>query len=453
MKLVLISQLLFAWTISAGKIKGLLKKNDIPSSDKDWVTFDNGVMFQPGDDVDVPLEHVRKLWSSNEESGASVFVDGTETYYDDYAQAWRLLGFYIDCGHCEDDSYSSESLCIANGQDTTCQRYLLWAAYVDPDYSGNGAGEYMYYDRTKKRWNTGACKESGSERCVRMDCHEPTSHYKLLGTFKEPDYSNFLDQLFQYQGDCVWTDDEYKHMQSTLATWPQACTEAANGIYYDVKPEVGGGMGVGLYSDAKCVETYDGEVTVEEVMTMVANDGSSDVSNVDEGIEAWNSAFDAFKLCQPCMTTNLLSLTHESVEMNADGDRYQHLDNADGDDVFTCQEGSSGVNQCAIFSSNTNMLTASYHDIILAEEQGTVGSISLAGINFGISEHEESTVWQRNFLSAIFLMGCFCLFVVALMRCQEDCDSSDLKRPLVSKERESNRRKSGRNNSTSNSSS
>ena len=25
------------------------------------------------------------------------FIDGSSTYYNDYAQAWRLLGFHTDC--------------------------------------------------------------------------------------------------------------------------------------------------------------------------------------------------------------------------------------------------------------------------------------------------------------------------------------------------------------------
>ncbi len=44
----------------------------------------------------------------------SFFVDSTNTYYDGYQQAWRYLGFYVDC-------YTKEGTKV-------CQRYLLWAA-------------------------------------------------------------------------------------------------------------------------------------------------------------------------------------------------------------------------------------------------------------------------------------------------------------------------------------
>lgn len=112
----------------AAQIKGMLNKNEIPSSGKDWITLDNGVEFQPGEEVDPRIEHVRKLWGSNKQTDEPVFVDGTETYYDEYAQAWRLLGFYIDCNYCEGADGNNEVTCVEEGKDTTCQRFLLWAA-------------------------------------------------------------------------------------------------------------------------------------------------------------------------------------------------------------------------------------------------------------------------------------------------------------------------------------
>ena len=117
---------LVASLASAAQSNGYLTKEDIPSSGKQWVTLDSGVEFQPGEDFDPHLQHVRKLWSSNGHADNRVFVDGTETYYDEYAQAWRLLGIYIDCDHCE--AGMSEAECLQDGQELVCQRYLIWAA-------------------------------------------------------------------------------------------------------------------------------------------------------------------------------------------------------------------------------------------------------------------------------------------------------------------------------------
>lgn len=43
--------------------------------------------------------------------GYNVFADSEYSYYDGHQQAWRMLGFYVDCD-------SSQG---------TCTRYLLWA--------------------------------------------------------------------------------------------------------------------------------------------------------------------------------------------------------------------------------------------------------------------------------------------------------------------------------------
>lgn len=294
----------------------------------------------------------------------------------------------------------------------------MWAAYVDEEYSGNGEGEYSYYDRNRKSWNQNACKASGSDRCVRMDCHEPNTHFRLLGVFKEPAYDTFLEELYKQQGDCVWTDEEYKQVQSTRQTLPQKCSKAQNNLYYDIKPETGGNLGVGLYTDNTCTEEYDGDVTIQEVFASKGYEG-----DLESDIAYWNEAFEAFRICQPCKTSNLISLLYEDEEVNVDGDRYQHMDYTD-DDGFSCQK--SSINQCMQFQSNTNMLTASYRDISLAEEQGTVNNISLGGVDFDDSQH-----WKRQFLSALSLMASFCLLVCSFIRCQDHREESEMKRPLV----------------------
>jgi hypothetical protein len=125
----LLSLPFIACLASAAQLKGVLKKTDLPSSGKEWVTLDNGVEFQAGADIDPRLDHVRKLWSKNTQDG-ELFVDGTETYYDENSQAWRLLGFYVDCDHCADENNVNynQAYCIQEGAQQTCQRFLMWAA-------------------------------------------------------------------------------------------------------------------------------------------------------------------------------------------------------------------------------------------------------------------------------------------------------------------------------------
>lgn len=45
---------------------------------------------------------------------------------DEYSQAWRYLGFYIDCNQAEDGYH--ERLLQEDESYTGCLRYLMWAA-------------------------------------------------------------------------------------------------------------------------------------------------------------------------------------------------------------------------------------------------------------------------------------------------------------------------------------
>lgn len=52
------------------------------------------------------------------------FVDG-EDEYDEYQQAWRYLGFMIDCDSSNDDDGSGS---YDGGTGEGCNRYVVWAA-------------------------------------------------------------------------------------------------------------------------------------------------------------------------------------------------------------------------------------------------------------------------------------------------------------------------------------
>lgn len=111
---------------------------DLPNAGGEWQTLENGVEVQPASNLS-PLaqEHLRRLtWgkssgSSSMENDANgmttIYKDGTETYYDEYSQAWRALGFYIDCdADVQEDG--RRQLEDDNNDGITCQRYMLWAA-------------------------------------------------------------------------------------------------------------------------------------------------------------------------------------------------------------------------------------------------------------------------------------------------------------------------------------
>ena len=140
---------------SIPSIKGLLDKNNLPTTGQDWISLGgdksgSGLEYQPNDFGDEDPETARHLRAIRDRALLSFgsghyskqFIDGSETYYDEYSQAWRLLGFYVDCnspyvhqGDCggggeeDDDGQQNEIQYDANGKVIkNCVRYLLWAA-------------------------------------------------------------------------------------------------------------------------------------------------------------------------------------------------------------------------------------------------------------------------------------------------------------------------------------
>jgi hypothetical protein len=72
-------------------------------------------------------------YSSSSVYGSNYYADTQQTYYDGYAQAWRYLGWYVDCNggsnRYYDRSQHSHSGDNSNNiGNNYCQRYLMWAA-------------------------------------------------------------------------------------------------------------------------------------------------------------------------------------------------------------------------------------------------------------------------------------------------------------------------------------
>jgi hypothetical protein len=202
-----------------------------------------------------------------------------------------------------------------------------------------------------------------------MDCHQPNTHFSLLGFFKEPKYFEWMEQLFKYEGDCLWTDEEFQFMQGDREAWPQGCTESiyvdsGDTIYYDLKPEEYGSMSIGLYTDALCVTEYTGSMTAHQVLQGMVCGGDNEyngdygcgdddatqdnytgnVWSLDEDIEKWNDAFDVYKQCQPCKAYDLTNVVNPNgYSANQNGDRHDNDNDDDEDESFLC--GHEDVNQ------------------------------------------------------------------------------------------------------------
>lgn len=101
-----------------------VRQSDLPH-DK-WISLDPDIEYLP------IYPSSRVLGDANDDKypdtfyKTSPYVEG-ESEYDEYQQAWRYLGFMIDCndgwvaGQDDDGSYDG-------GTGEGCQRYLLWAA-------------------------------------------------------------------------------------------------------------------------------------------------------------------------------------------------------------------------------------------------------------------------------------------------------------------------------------
>uniref|UniRef100_A0A7S3P8Z8 Uncharacterized protein n=1 Tax=Amphora coffeiformis TaxID=265554 RepID=A0A7S3P8Z8_9STRA len=347
-------------------------------------------------------------------------AETVETVYAEEAQAWRMLGLYMDCEDQEDGT-------------TVCERFLLWAAYVDEDYAGLGQGEYMYYDSETERWNDSACELVGSDRCVKMDCHLPNTHFKLLGYYKQYGVNEFFEQLFAHQGSCTWSQNQYYFMENNRQTWPEECTQSAvkdeNGayVYYDIVPLSGGRMTIGLYSDAQCSVTYTGSLTIEEAIQ--AKEEGNDDGNTgqyrkdfgsDDWFDRWNGALDQYKTCQPCLVSTLSNSARrrklEEDAGDANGEDGGEEEAAEKDyGQFACQDaaGNQGANQCALFAMNTDVQPATFRDVRLASLQGTITQANAVGI----ASTPRQKWWRAwgffTLASIVFLAGLimFCCFV------------------------------------------
>lgn len=351
----------------------------------------------------------------------------TDLGYDSYSTAWRYLGSYIDDCSTSSKWYSS---C------TSGTRKLLWAAYYDPNYEGEQIGEYQYYT-SDGEWDDSTCT---GDRCAKMDCHDPyteDSSWELLGVYKESvsfDNDNFFEQLFKHQvsacyrgigarpvfvrsfdlsltlrlplrdeqGYCLWDGDKedndygsqdsdawqdsnYWFMQTMRKELPEGCTQTSgfSGTYYiAMKPQEGGDMTLGVYTDSSCSTeadyTYEDYQSYATSLTATASSGAFDT---------WNAGMDAYKICQPCRAYN-----REATECSGEHcDRRRRLgeeEDGQGDEEqngFNCYDdaGYQNCNQCYKFETHTDMEEADASDLSLADSQGTILLIEYDDVWYG----------------------------------------------------------------------
>mmetsp|Transcript_18526 Transcript_18526/g.26165 ORF Transcript_18526/g.26165 Transcript_18526/m.26165 type:complete len:556 (+) Transcript_18526:113-1780(+) len=453
---------------------GMISKAQVPDTGKDWVTLDNGVEFQPGPGY--TFGHATRILAANynnagEEEGnsygattfyeANPFIEGTDIEFDEGQQAWRFVGWWIDCnefirgayGHPDDDegSHGSNS---QDYEDDGCQRYLMWAAYIDPYYEGGGIGEYQYYDTYNNQWDATSCNygEAGSgdkdgdgdgARCAKMDCHEEDTQFELLGLFKHADYDEWFDQLFKHTGYCVWDSNAYEFMQAASRNIPRGCRDTGstdtlgNTLYYALKPLSDGGMTIGIYKDTKCVEEYGGWSSLDSVLggnilSQASHDSGDDDAtpyyaeySLSQALDEWTKHFDVWKVCHPCVAANLGNVGWNADDDASKGDRYEgyfddgYFDdgyNGNDQDDFDCNDdaGYTNVNQCMKFMAKTNLMTATFQDYTLGTQQGSLEELHLSGYTEETAgdKYYSHNVFSKSHVGAID-MGTKILFALS----------------------------------------
>jgi len=391
-----------------------------------------------------------QTYSTSGAYGTNFFIDSSEAEYDGYQQAWRYLGWYVECGN-PSDRYSKSGSHDSNDDDgdyqanNWCQRYLMWAMYVDPNYSGGGIGEYSFFDYSSNQWDESACSYHGNGRCAQMDCHdEDTETWELLGVFKEATYFGndaFFEQLFKHEGVCVWNnEDTYEFMsQNREDGFSEGCLQSTvydqtygSLLYIDLKPTFNGNMSYALYTDEICKTEYDGmDVSVE---TVAANMGML----YGKYLQQWNDALEVFKVCQPCMAYNLQKTsssynsnnnnygynkykTYSSYRnfqsyYNRNGNNANNNGNYNNDDqiygensynynndpnegYFVCEDDAdyTNVNQCMKFRTHADLEVANWEDLVRATNQGGILQIEYGGTLFGSERitREEELYWEE----------------------------------------------------------
>jgi len=388
------------------------------------------------------LDYRRDL-GSDDDNDQSYLVDKDGNEYEPYSMAWRYLGMYIDCD-VQQQEYDDEDIdesdvnrrqrrrtIIADSTSAStgkrrylsgsddgddCSRKVLWAAYYDPKYRGNSIGEYQFYDRFEKTWDKSTC-QSGHSRCAKMDCHASSSHFKLIGVFKEADgLVDWAEQLFKHEGYCVWDgdkddedgsesgdeggddDDNYDFMSSQQENIVQECTgmyltdDDGNSLYRHVKPLGEGNITEGLYTDEDCTQrsymSFQDYIVKWYTNYYYDSDRGQQVAEKWEGNTLrWNELMTDWKVCQPCRAYNKIP-TYDDED---DRLRFlRRLDDNDGEGDeeafgYNCYDdaGYRNCNQCYKFETQTDMEPASTADLERASAQGTILGIRVEGVNYG----------------------------------------------------------------------
>jgi hypothetical protein len=327
---------------------------------------------------DPNLEQENNSWlrdlSSSSATSSPYWKADTGEYYDKFAQGYRMLGGFIDCDHAEDgsgDHSGDNNNGNNNNNGNSCSRWMMWAAYINPNYNGNGRDEYFNYD------------EDGSAY-AKLDCHSPSTEWLLMGVYREEFYQ-YLEQISKH----LWAIDDYEYVVALAGLayiQDSDCFEVGYyggaSLYAGVMPQSGGDFIMGLYTDSACLYadtssgmTYDDYFQDEGMNLGSKDDGCISDDTLSTLYGYWtasqeytlalvNEVYSEYKYCTLCMDYP----TYQ--------DGYFIGDSGTDDDDM--------INQCWKFHSHDSYACET-DCLSLGSAQGTIVQIYYNGHSYGTS--------------------------------------------------------------------
>lgn len=321
---------------------------------------------------------MRNLWGSSSSSNpytSSNLADVSESY-DWWSQGYRMLGGFIDCDNQKDEGSGDKDGGGDNGG--ACSRWMMWAAYINPNYEGGGRDEYFNYNS----YYDDEDGDDNSQTTSKLDCHSQDTEWVLLGVYRQEFYQ-FFEQISKH----LWAIDEYEYVVALAGLaymtdydcFNVGYSSSGDALYAGIEPYSGGNFRMSLYTDASCLQldTSSGLTYDDFGLTSDMSLGSNDNGCMDDDAlySYWQSAqeytlsllnevYEEYKYCTLCMDYP----TYQDGYVIGD-------DGTDEDDL---------INQCWKFHSHDSY-TCETECLALGDKQGSIVAIDYNGVTYGAS--------------------------------------------------------------------
>eukprot|EP00588_Corethron_pennatum_P011228 CAMPEP_0194282598 /NCGR_PEP_ID=MMETSP0169-20130528/23490_1 /TAXON_ID=218684 /ORGANISM="Corethron pennatum, Strain L29A3" /LENGTH=660 /DNA_ID=CAMNT_0039027977 /DNA_START=242 /DNA_END=2224 /DNA_ORIENTATION=+ len=390
-----------------------------------------------------PVSPQRRMWTTYYNKNKA---DITEDI-DWFAQGYRMLGGFIDCSHSKDGGHGSQS--GDDGVETNpCSRWMMWAAYSNPNYEGGGWEEYydgdddtvscpdgyIAYNGTDDFYtdhaNDNGCYKNSTDDGYdakdygngdgddiyrrlgddqynsngktgddidyakynkRLDCHKDSTDWVLIGVYRQEFYQ-FIEQLSKH----LWAIDSYEYITAIAGLAYMTDDDCSyvgsdndgNYLYAGPKPLPWGSFMIGIYLDDQCLlSTSDynfDDFGLTSELDLDLDDDSTYVS--DDLYDYWSAGQE-----QTLSNLNSIMNTFKMCRLCMDFPTYQ-------DGYFIGTYGTddySLINQCWKFHSHDSF-TCNADCIQLGHKQGTIVKVSYGGKIYGGSTEYNGNIPYIN---------------------------------------------------------